>query len=50
MIDMINVYKIVVSKPDVKRPLVRSRRRCEDNVRIDLREIGGKVWTGFVWL
>jgi hypothetical protein len=28
----------------------RSEHRWEDNIRIDIREIHGKVWTGFIWL
>jgi len=28
----------------------RPRRRWEDNIRIDLREIGWEVWTGCIWL
>jgi hypothetical protein len=35
-----NVYRILVGKPEGKRPLGRPRRRCEDNVRTDVREIG----------
>jgi hypothetical protein len=35
-----NVYTKLVLKPDGKRPLGRTRRRCVDNIRIDLREIG----------
>jgi hypothetical protein len=34
------VYKILVGKREEKRPLGRPRRRCEDGVRMDLREIG----------
>jgi hypothetical protein len=33
-------YKILVGKPEGKRPLRRTRRRWEDNIRIDIREIG----------
>ena len=32
--------KILTGKPTGKRPLVRPRRRCEDNIRMDLEEIG----------
>jgi hypothetical protein len=45
-----NVYKIFVRKPEGNRPLGRPGCRWEDNVRIYLREKGGKVWTGFFWL
>jgi hypothetical protein len=34
------VYKVLVGKPEGKRPLGRSRRRWEDGIRMDLREIG----------
>jgi len=33
------VYRILVLKPEGKRPLVRPRRRWEDNIKLDLREI-----------
>jgi hypothetical protein len=34
------VYKILVGKPERKRPLGKPRRRREDGIRMDLREIG----------
>jgi hypothetical protein len=40
---MRNAYKILVEKPEGKEPFVRPRRRWEDNIRMDLREI---VWEG----
>jgi hypothetical protein len=48
--EMINVYKILDRKSSGKTPLGRSRRRWEDNVRLELREIGWKAWTGLIWL
>jgi hypothetical protein len=36
----IKVYKVLVGKPQGKRPLGRPRRRWEDGIRMDLREIG----------
>jgi hypothetical protein len=33
-------YNILVGRPDGRRPLGRPRRRWEDNIKIDLREIG----------
>jgi hypothetical protein len=45
-----NVYKVLVGKPEGKRPLGRPRRRWEKGIRMDLREIGlggyGLDWTG----
>ena len=35
-----SVFKILAGKPTGKRPLGRTRRRWEDNIRIDLEEIG----------
>jgi hypothetical protein len=39
-------YRILVGKPERKRPLGRPRHRWEDNIRMDLREIG---WGGLDW-
>jgi hypothetical protein len=41
-------YRILVGKPEGKRPLGRPRRRWEDNIKMDLRE-HGVVWTGLIW-
>jgi hypothetical protein len=35
-----NVYRILVGKLEGKRPLVRRRRRWEDNIKMDLQELG----------
>jgi hypothetical protein len=34
------VYKVLLGKPEGKRPLRRPRRRLKDGIRMDLREIG----------
>ena len=39
------VHRVLVGKPEGKRPLGRPRRRWEDNIKMDLREVGG-VETG----
>jgi hypothetical protein len=44
------VYRVLVGKPEGKRPLGRPRRRWEDNVRMDLQEVGCGVRTGLGWL
>jgi hypothetical protein len=41
------VYKVLVGKPEGKRPIGRRRRRWEDGNRMDLGEIGLEVWIGF---
>jgi hypothetical protein len=33
-------YTVLVGRPEGKRPLVKPRRRWEDNIKIDLRKIG----------
>ena len=35
-----NAYRVLVGKLEGRRPLVRPRRRWEDNIKIDLREVG----------
>jgi hypothetical protein len=35
-----NAYRILVGKPEGKRPLGRPRRRWADNIKMDLREVG----------
>jgi hypothetical protein len=35
-----NMYRLLVGKPEGKRPLGRQRRRCVDNIKKDLVEIG----------
>ena len=35
------VHKVLVGKPEGKRPLARPRRRWEDNIKMDLQEVGG---------
>jgi hypothetical protein len=42
-----NKYRIWVGKPEGKRQLGNRRRRWEDNIKIDLREIG---WGGMDWI
>jgi len=45
------VYRVLVGKPEGKSPLGRSRRRWEDNIKMDLQEVGcGVVGTGWSWL
>jgi len=43
------VHRVLVGKPEGKRPLGRPRRRWEDKIKMDLREVGG-VETGRSWL
>jgi hypothetical protein len=42
-----NAYRILIGKPEGKRPVRRPRRRWVDNIKMDLREIG---WDGMDWI
>jgi hypothetical protein len=42
-----NAYRLLVGKPRGRRPLGRPRRRCLDNIRIDLVEVG---WGDVDWI
>jgi hypothetical protein len=42
-----NAYRILVGKPEGKRPLGRPRRREIDNIKMDVREIG---WCDMDWI
>ena len=44
------VDRFLMGKPEGKRPLGRHRRRWEDNIKMDLQEVGGVVGTGWSWL
>jgi hypothetical protein len=42
-----NACRIMVGKPEGKRPLGRTRRRWEDSIKINMRKIG---WGGVDWI
>jgi hypothetical protein len=42
-----NAYRILIAKPEGKRPQGRHKRRWEDNIKVDIREIG---WGGMDWI
>jgi hypothetical protein len=46
----IGAYMVLVGKPDGWRSLGRIRRRCEDNIKKDITEVGRGAWTGLIWL
>jgi hypothetical protein len=43
-------YRVLVGRPKGRRPLGRPRRKWEDNIKIDLQEVGWGVWTRLIWL
>jgi hypothetical protein len=44
-----NAYRILMGKPEGRRPLGRPRRGWVDNIKIDLRKIDWMVWSESVW-
>jgi hypothetical protein len=44
------LYRVLVGKPKGERPLGRSRRRWEDNIKIDLQEVGCGRMDKSIWV
>jgi hypothetical protein len=46
-----NAYRLLTGNPERRRPLGRTRRRCVDNIRMNLGEIGrdGVYWIVLAW-
>jgi len=44
------VYRVMVEKPEGKRPLGRPWCRWVDNIKMDLRQWYVRIWTGLSWL
>jgi hypothetical protein len=42
-------YRVLMGKPEGRRPLERPRRRWEDNIKMDLGEVG-EAHTRLIWL
>jgi hypothetical protein len=45
-----STFKILFSKHDGMQPVGVSRHRWENNIQINIKEISGKLWTGFICL
>jgi hypothetical protein len=45
--EKMNAYRLLVGKPEERRPLGRPRRRWLDNIRMDFEEVG---WGGVDWI
>jgi hypothetical protein len=43
-------YRVLVGRPEGKRPLVRPWRRWKDNIKMDIKECDGEACTGSLWL
>jgi hypothetical protein len=44
------ISRVLVGKPEGKRPLGRPRLRWEDSIKMDLQEVGWGTWSGLIWL
>ena len=44
------LYSVLVGKPEGKKPLLIHGHSWEDNIKMDLLEVGCGVWTGSSWL
>jgi hypothetical protein len=44
------VYRVLVGKPEGKRPLERPRRKWEVNIKMDFQEVECGAGTGSMWL
>jgi hypothetical protein len=43
-------YRSLVERPEGRRPLGTPRHRWEDNINMDLQDVGWGAWTGLIWL
>jgi hypothetical protein len=43
-------YRVLVGKPEGKRPLGRPRRRWKNNIKMDIQEVGWGAWNRLMWL
>jgi hypothetical protein len=50
MVEGRDMHRVLVGKPEGKRPLGRPRLKWEDNIKMDLRKWEGVVGTGWSWL
>jgi hypothetical protein len=48
MVEGRGAYRVLVGRPEGRRPLGRPRRRREDNIKMDLQEVGWGAWTGLI--
>jgi hypothetical protein len=46
----LGLYRVLVGKPVGKRPVGRPRCRLEEDIKMNIQEGGGGVWTGLSWL
>jgi len=50
MVERRDAISVLEGKHEGKRPLGRPKRRWDDNLKMNLQEIGWGAWTGLIWL
>jgi hypothetical protein len=50
MRERIVLYRFTVWKREGRGPLGRPRHRWEDNIKMDVQELGWRAWAGLIWL
>jgi hypothetical protein len=50
MEDIRGAYWVLVGKPEGMRPPGKPRYRWEDNIKMNLKAVGWRAWTGLMWL
>jgi hypothetical protein len=48
--DRRGAHRVFVRVPDEKRPRRRPRHSWENNIKVNLQEVGWGAWTGLIWL
>jgi hypothetical protein len=43
-------YRVMVGRPEGKRPIGITRARCEDNIKMDPQEVERRACSGLIWL
>jgi len=44
-----NVYMALMGKPEAEKPLGRPGHRWDNNIKINFKQVDGKMWTEFIW-
>jgi hypothetical protein len=45
-----SAYRVLVGRPEEKRPLGKPRRRWKDNIKMIFKKWDKEAWTGMIWL
>jgi hypothetical protein len=48
--DRRSAQRVLVGRPEAKKPLRRPGYRWEDDIKLDLQAVGGEAWTRLMWL